>query len=590
MGTIRAVCISEKKGTGKQNIGEALLVEDYGLKGDAHAGKWHRQVSLLSCEKVEEFKERGALVQEGDFGENLLVEGFDFKNLPVGTVFQCGEALLEMTQIGKECHSHCAIHEAVGDCIMPREGVFAKVLRGGTVRVGDQMEIVGQNYRFRVGVVTMSDKGAAGEREDTSGPLIRELVEKEGYLVVDQSLIPDDRRTIEETLIRLADRVKVDLILTTGGTGFSMRDVTPEATLAVADRNVPGIAEAIRAYSLTITPRAMLSRAASAIRGRTLIVNLPGSPKAVRESLSYILPALSHGLDVLTARVGDCASDSTRTKKKNPVVLSGILAAAVLTASMGKVSAKGAEEEPTKLLLAAAASLEYSMEEKLIPLFEEQNPGITVEGTYDSSGKLQTQIEEGLEADLFISAAEKQMDALIGQELIQEEDKEILLENKIVAIVPKDSEFSLDSFEDLTKVEILALGDPDSVPAGQYAREVFTSLGLWEEIQDQASFGTNVTEVLNWVAEHSADAGVVYATDAAVRADAVEVIAEAPEGSLEKPVLYPAAVLERTEYEEAARAFLTFLKSDEAGEIFREYGFTPYREDPETETEEEAEE
>ena len=157
-------------------------------------------------------------------------------------------------------------------------------------------------------MLTVSDRSARGEREDLAGPLIRELVEKDSYLVVDQSIVPDDQKTIEEALIRLADQVKVDLILTTGGTGFSVRDVTPEATMAVAGRNAPGIAEAIRAYSGTITPRAMLSRAASVIRGRTLIVNLPGSPKAVRESLDFVLPNLYHGLDVLKGEVTDCGS------------------------------------------------------------------------------------------------------------------------------------------------------------------------------------------------------------------------------------------------------------------------------------------
>lgn len=308
MGYIRAVCISEKKGTGKKNVGEAVFIEDEGLKEDAHAGKWHRQVSLLSKEAVEAFKKRGASVEDGDFGENLLVEGFELKNLPVGTIFSCNGVVLELTQIGKECHSHCAIHEAVGDCIMPREGVFAKVLKGGTIHVGDEIRIIGETHRYRVGVLTVSDRSARGEREDLAGPLIRELVEKDSYLVVDQSIVPDDQKTIEEALIRLADQVKVDLILTTGGTGFSVRDVTPEATMAVAGRNAPGIAEAIRAYSGTITPRAMLSRAASVIRGRTLIVNLPGSPKAVRESLDFVLPNLYHGLDVLKGEVTDCGS------------------------------------------------------------------------------------------------------------------------------------------------------------------------------------------------------------------------------------------------------------------------------------------
>ena len=151
-----------------------------------------------------------------------------------------------------------------------------------------------EKRKYKVGIVTLSDKGSRGEREDLSGPKIQEL-------------LPDDQPAIEKELCRLADEEHCALVLTTGGTGFSVRDVTPEATLAVAERVAPGIAEAIRAYSLTITPRAMLSRAASAIRKQTLIVNLPGSPKAVEESLTYILSSLGHGLDILLGEDGECA-------------------------------------------------------------------------------------------------------------------------------------------------------------------------------------------------------------------------------------------------------------------------------------------
>lgn len=160
---------------------------------------------------------------------------------------------------------------------------------------------------FKTGIITLSDKGSRGERQDLSGPKIREMLPAEKYEVADYIIIPDDQKTIEAELIRMADELHCDLILTTGGTGFSMRDVTPEATMAVADRNVPGIAEAIRAYSMTITKRAMLSRAVSAIRRQTLIVNLPGSPKAVAESLEYILDSLEHGLNILTGKDGECA-------------------------------------------------------------------------------------------------------------------------------------------------------------------------------------------------------------------------------------------------------------------------------------------
>lgn len=137
-----AVCISEKKGTQKKNVHEALFIEDFGLENDAHAGKWHRQVSLLSYEKIQDFKKKGAPVEDGAFGENLIVSGIDFKNLPVGTRFQSGDVVLEMTQIGKECHSGCEIYKIMGDCIMPREGVFAKVLHGGRIREGDELTVL----------------------------------------------------------------------------------------------------------------------------------------------------------------------------------------------------------------------------------------------------------------------------------------------------------------------------------------------------------------------------------------------------------------------------------------------------------------
>ena len=139
-GTVRAVCVSAARGTAKRPVERALLIKAYGIEGDAHAGSWHRQVSLLSCERVEDFNRRGGGVTDGDFGENILVEGVDLRRLPVGSILKVGAATLRLTQIGKDCHSHCAIHRRVGDCIMPREGVFAEVLEGGEVRAGDGVD------------------------------------------------------------------------------------------------------------------------------------------------------------------------------------------------------------------------------------------------------------------------------------------------------------------------------------------------------------------------------------------------------------------------------------------------------------------
>ena len=309
MGKVIAVCISREKGTAKENVHHGKFIENFGIEGDAHAGNWHRQVSLLSYDKVEEFNSRGAGVKDGAFGENLVVEGIDFRSLPVGTRLYAGDVVLEMTQIGKECHSHCAIYKRMGECIMPREGVFAKVIQEGVIRPGDTMrvEAPAPDRPFTAAVITLSDKGAKGERKDESGPAAAEMLKAAGYEVVETLLLPDDAERLKTQLIRLADSRQVDLILTSGGTGFSLRDQTPEATMAVADRNAPGIAEAIRSQSMAVTNRAMLSRGVSVIRKKTLIVNLPGSPKAVRESLGFILDSLDHGLAILRGSASECA-------------------------------------------------------------------------------------------------------------------------------------------------------------------------------------------------------------------------------------------------------------------------------------------
>lgn len=160
---------------------------------------------------------------------------------------------------------------------------------------------------FRTAIVCMSDKGARGEREDLSTKVIEKIVTEKGYKVVKKILIPDEYELIKETLKNICDNNEADLILTTGGTGFAKRDVTPEATLEIVDKIVPGIPEAIRAYSMSIKKRAMLSRAAAGIRKSTLIINMPGSPKAVDESLSFIIDSLSHGLEILVGSASDCA-------------------------------------------------------------------------------------------------------------------------------------------------------------------------------------------------------------------------------------------------------------------------------------------
>ena len=183
MGKITGICISEKRGVQKHFIEEANIIVDWGIEGDAHGGKWHRQISLLSQEKVDAFKAKGADIHPGSFGENLIVEGFDFSAMPVGTRFVIGDVVLEMTQIGKECHNHCVIYKKMGDCIMPREGVFAEVVEGGHIKVGQEVTCIlpKADRPYTAAVITLSDKGAAGEREDKSGPAIVEMLKSAGY-------------------------------------------------------------------------------------------------------------------------------------------------------------------------------------------------------------------------------------------------------------------------------------------------------------------------------------------------------------------------------------------------------------------------
>lgn len=308
MAKVVSVNISEKKGTIKHQVEKIDLKVGLGIEGDAHAGDWHRQISLLDLSSFDKMHNNASVeLKPGIFAENITTEGIDLWALPVGTRLEIGETLLEITQIGKECHRHCQVFRQVGDCVMPREGIFARVVKEGSIKAGDSLKII---PTIRAAILTVSDKGHSGERTDLSGPAIAHALEGKA-LVTRQEIVPDDLEQIKAKLIEYSD-LELDLVLTTGGTGFAPRDVTPEATLAVAERQAQGIAEAIRAKSLGITPFAMLSRAAAGIRGKTLIINLPGSPKAALECLEVFLPVMNHAIETLRGDAYECAQPGAR--------------------------------------------------------------------------------------------------------------------------------------------------------------------------------------------------------------------------------------------------------------------------------------
>jgi molybdate transport system substrate-binding protein len=272
------------------------------------------------------------------------------------------------------------------------------------------------------------------------------------------------------------------------------------------------------------------------------------------------------------------------TMKTNKIAIVAIIAIIVAVVSIGSCSAGlfdflGGNSTDTSLdgqevNLAAAASLKNVYDEKLIPMFEEKYPGVKVTPTYASSGDLQTQIENGLETDVFMSAANKQMDALVEKGIIDNDTNLQFLENKVVLIVPADSNSNISSFDDLKNVEgNIAIGDPESVPAGQYAQEVLNNTGIWDDVESKLSLGTDVTAVLNQVAQGSADCGIVYATDAK-STDDVKVVCEAPEDALDTPVIYPVAAIKDTNDTDATKAFMDFLQTKEAKDVFVDYGFT----------------
>ena len=310
MARVEALCIAAEKGERKRPVASAAFHAGHGLEGDAHAGPWHRQISILSAEDIDAARKTLPALAPGDFAENIILSGIDLAAIGLGSRLRLGaDVVLSITQIGKVCHTPCRIAQTTGDCLMPRRGLFARVEAGGAVRPGDEATLLAlvPREKLQAVVLTISDRCSRGEARDTAGPAVAQrLVAAMDVHVYRIEVIPDEQAVISDRLRHYADGHNIDLVLTAGGTGFSPRDVTPEATRAVVERPTPGLDEAMRAASLAKTPHAALSRGASGIRGRTLLVNLPGSQRAAVENLDAILPALPHGLAKLRGDPSEC--------------------------------------------------------------------------------------------------------------------------------------------------------------------------------------------------------------------------------------------------------------------------------------------
>ena len=278
---------------------------------------------------------------------------------------------------------------------------------------------------------------------------------------------------------------------------------------------------------------------------------------------ALILGSLALSASLLLSACGGSAASSQAASASSEAVASSAAASSE------------ASGESVQLTVFAAASLTETLNE-IAEQYKTVAPNVELVFNFDSSGTLKTQIEEGADCDLFLSAAQKQMNALQDEKMIDADSVVKLLENKLVMIVPAGSTLELKEFSDVLNANTIAIGDPESVPAGQYAKEAFTNLGIWDALQEKTlSLGTNVTEVLEWVAAGSADVGFVYKTDAMSKAGQVDIVAEAPESSLENPVIYPVGQLTNAANPEGAAAFLEFLQTKEALAVFEEYGFTP---------------
>jgi molybdopterin adenylyltransferase len=299
---IHAVNISTTKGTVKKPV-EAISLNLSGIEGDAHAGKWHRQVSLLGKESIDRYNlAANSRITVGEFAENITTEGFPLFEMKILDRLICHETILEVTQIGKKCHgAKCHIFVQTGDCVMPKEGIFCRVISGGLIKPGDVLEY--HPKLIKVTVITLSDRASEGIYEDKSGPLLGQLIERffneNGRKVsIEKHIVPDEPEMLRNLIISNT-RSGCDFIFTTGGTGIGERDITPDVVKPMLDKEITGIMELIRVKYGMQFPNALVSRGVAGVIGKTLVYTLPGNPKAVKEYFDEIAGTLEHSLRML---------------------------------------------------------------------------------------------------------------------------------------------------------------------------------------------------------------------------------------------------------------------------------------------------
>ncbi|HOZ29367.1 MAG TPA: molybdopterin-binding protein [Bacteroidales bacterium] len=294
--TIKSLNISERKGEIKLPIPE-VEIDNHGITTDAHRGDWHRQVSFLAKEDIDEFaKKFKHEFKFGDFAENITTEGINFREVKILDIFENENVKLMITQKGKKCHGGgCAVFEQVGHCVMPKEGIFTQVIRPGKLKVGDVLDY--KPKVFKIAVITLSDRASRGEYEDLSGPTIEKSIE-EFFVSIDRKyeiekiIIPDNATQLKDLIGNMIG--KFDVIFTTGGTGMGDKDITIETVTPMLSKRVPGIMEMIRIKYAEKNPNALLSRSVAGSISKTLVFCLPGSPKAVIEYMSEIITVLEH--------------------------------------------------------------------------------------------------------------------------------------------------------------------------------------------------------------------------------------------------------------------------------------------------------